>query len=132
MLAGRATKTIAALLKVVVPSIGLAELGLLPVRALVPPSLLQATNDVAGNYLQTLGTIYAVLLAFVVFVVWTQFNDARQYVEREANELLDLFRVAGALPASCQGRVRAVLTEYVEAVLAREWPAMACGDSKVF
>jgi hypothetical protein len=129
---GRAGRTLYALLSVVVPAIAVAELGLIPVRALVPASLLQATNDVSGNYLQTLGTIYAVLLAFVVFVVWTQFNDARQYVEREANELLDLFRTAGALPASHRARVRAALAEYVDAVLTREWPAMVCGDSKVF
>ena len=43
----------------------------------------------AGNYLQTVGTIYAVLLAFVVFVVWQQHNDTRSAVESEANELSD-------------------------------------------
>jgi hypothetical protein len=33
--------------------------------------------------LQALGSVYAVLLAFVVFVVWQQFNDARSFVEKE-------------------------------------------------
>ena len=114
------------------PSIGatvaLALLGLAAVRRLVPAQVLREANDVTGNYLQTLGTIYAVLLAFVVFVVWQQFNDTREHVEREANELLDLVRVARGLP----GEVSAPLIEraraYVETVLGPEWDAMARGD----
>lgn len=46
-------------------------------RRFVPGDALAASNEVAGNYLQTLGTIYAVLLAFTVVVVWQQFNDAQ-------------------------------------------------------
>jgi hypothetical protein len=60
-------------------------LGLYLVRGLASPSWLHANNEVAGNYLQTVGTIYAVLLAFVVFVVWQQHNDTRCAVEAEAN-----------------------------------------------
>jgi hypothetical protein len=109
-------------------TVALALLGLVAVRRLVPAEVLREANDVTGNYLQTLGTIYAVLLAFVVFVVWQQFNDTREHVEREANELLDLVRVARGLP----GEVHAPLIEraraYVETVLGREWDAMARYD----
>src|SRR5688572_18084089 len=132
MLLGRAAHTTRGVSWRTIPAIGLAELGLWLTRVLVPPSLLRETNDVVGNHLQTLGTIYAVLLAFIVFVVWTQFNDARQHVECEANELLDLFRTAGALPHPRRERVRVGLVLYVDAVLEREWPAMACGHSHVF
>ena len=75
------------LLPWVIGSSALAIAGLCVVRALVPLALLEPSNDVVGNYLQTLGGIYAVLLAFVVFVVWQQFNDARASVEREASEV---------------------------------------------
>jgi hypothetical protein len=78
----------------------LALAGLLLVRYLVPASWLHANNEVAGNYLQTLGTIYAVLLAFVVFVVWQQHNDTRCAVGNEANELADFCRVIRALPGT--------------------------------
>ena len=114
------------------PSIGatiaLALVGLVLVRRLVPAATLRAANDVTGNYLQTLGTIYAVLLAFVVFVVWQQFNDTREHVEREANELLDLVRVAKGLPREVHAPLVDRARAYVEAVLAREWAAMARGD----
>ena len=61
-------------------------------------STLRGSSDSLGTYLQTLGGIYAVLLAFVVVVVWGQFNDARSYVNREANALVDLHRTASGLP----------------------------------
>lgn len=70
-------------------SILIALLGLFLVRYLVPASWLHADNEVAGNYLQTLGTIYAVLLAFVAFVVWEQHNATRSAVESEVNALSD-------------------------------------------
>src|SRR5581483_12013613 len=80
-----------------------AVAGLVAVRWAVPLEVLRANNDVAGNYLQSLGTLYAVLLAFVVFVVWSQFDEARGSVEREANEIADLWRIARALPPHVRG-----------------------------
>jgi hypothetical protein len=128
---GQAGKTIGALVGTILAAIGLAEVGLVIVRALVPPAALATTNDVIGNYLQTLGTIYAVLLAFIVFVVWSQFNDARQYVEREANELVDLFRTGRALPSPRREQLHAALADYVDGVLDGEWQAMACNDRRL-
>ncbi|MSP61037.1 MAG: DUF4239 domain-containing protein [Myxococcales bacterium] len=113
-----------ALLPSVLGSIALSLGGLHLVRRLVPVNALRASNDSVGNYLQTVGTVYAVLLAFVVFVVWTQFNEARAQVEREANELMDLSRTAKGLPDPIASRVQASLADYVAAVLGIEWKAM--------
>ncbi len=99
--------------------------GLWLVRWVAPAAWLHANNEVAGNYLQTLGTIYAVLLAFVVFVVWQQHNEARSAVETEANELSDLYRTIQALPGS-QG-VAANIHAYGRLVANEEWTAMARG-----
>ena len=118
-------KTVLSLLGIVLVSTATAVAGLALTRALIPPQILRETNDVAGNYLQTIGTIYAVLLAFVVFVVWTQFNDARTYVEREASEVMDLFRTATGLPADRRAQVHAGLARYVARVLDSEWYAMS-------
>lgn len=124
--------TVAAVTSWVLPSIALAEGGLLAVRKLIAPDALAASNDVVGNYLQTLGSIYAVLLAFVVFVVWTQFNEARARVEVEANELVDLYRTAKGLPEPTRSQVQRIIRQYVELVAGREWSAMACGERHTF
>jgi hypothetical protein len=128
MSAPRTLKTVRAILRPVLLSIAIAEAGLLIARSSVSPAVLKDTNDVVGNYLQTLGTIYAVLLAFVVFVVWSQFNDARNYVEREANELLDLFRTSKGLPADRRSQIQKHVGRYVQVVLTTEWNAMAKSD----
>ena len=73
----RRLRTVWALTPPIVITVALSLVGLCLVRRYASPEVLAASNDVVGNYLQTLGTIYAVLLAFVVFVVWQQFNDAR-------------------------------------------------------
>jgi len=78
----------------------IALAGLLLVRFVASAAWLHANNEVAGNYLQTLGTIYAVLLAFVVFVVWQQHNETRCAVVKEANELADFRRTVQALPGT--------------------------------
>jgi hypothetical protein len=125
---GRLYPTLRALLPSVVWAIGLALIGLVVMRWLVPLRALRAANDVVGNYLQTVGTIYAVLLAFVVFVVWQQFNDARGHVEHEANELLDLARTARGLPDKLRAPLLAEANAYVQVVLGREWEAMGRND----
>jgi uncharacterized protein DUF4239 len=103
-------------------------LGLLGVRELISPAQLASSSDAVGNYLQTVGGIYAVLLAFIVYVVWGQFNDARTYVDREATALVDLHRIASGLPPKTRIEIQRELRGYVDAVLADEWRAMAKGD----
>lgn len=125
-------RTLRALLPAVLSSISLAIVGLLVVRWLVPIERLRQSDGAVGNYLQTVGTIYAVLLAFVVFVVWTQFNDARVHVEREANQLIDLARTAKGLPAAAAAQVHAHLARYVAAAVGPEWQALSSVDERAF
>lgn len=122
-------RTVAALCLTVTACMATAVVGLVVVRAAVPHDYLQPSNDVGGGYLQTVGTIYAVLLAFVVFVVWTQSNDARRLVERQADELADVIRITAALPGPVAGRVAAAARVYAREAADREWPLLAGGGS---
>lgn len=97
-------------------------------RAIGPTETLRAASAELGNYLQTVGAIYSVLLAFIVYVVWGQFNEVRVYIEREATALVDLYRTATRLPAAARVAIQRSLGEYVEAVVHEEWLAMACHD----
>lgn len=116
----------------VVAGVSLASvLGLIAVRQVVAMDDLRSSSDAVGNYLQTVGSIYAVLLAFVVYVVWGQFNESRTYVEREATLLADLYRISTGLPDASRQEIQRLLTTYLDAVLANEWRAMARGDERV-
>ncbi|NVB77861.1 MAG: DUF4239 domain-containing protein [Kofleriaceae bacterium] len=116
-------------LSVVVSAVAaVSVLGLCIARALVDYDALRSSSDSLGTFVQTLGGIYAVLLAFVVVVVWGQYNDSRGYVDREANVLVDLHRTASGLPSSSRKAIQAGLRDYLDAVIADEWAAMANRD----
>jgi hypothetical protein len=84
-------------------------------------------NEAAGFVYSMIGVIYAVLLAFIVSVVWQQHDEARGGAEQEALKVSNLLRDAGAFTDGAGERMRGHLLAYVRAVVQDEWPAMAAG-----
>ncbi len=122
-------RTVLLLILTVAASILVAVAGLWLVQRAVPLATLKANNEVCGNYLQTVGTIYAVLLAFVVFTVWTQQNEAGRLVERQANELADVVRLTRGLGEPVRRQALEAARDYARAVIDREWDLMATGKA---
>ena len=88
------------------------------------------TNDVAGFIYAVIGVLYAVLLGFTAIIVWERFEEAQTNVEKEANELGDLFRNAQAFAAEpFREELETNLRSYVRLVVEKEWPTMAEGKS---
>ena len=125
---GSRVRAVVGLAVIVLGASAVAVLALALVRPALPTATLRASNPEVGNYLQAVGTIYAVLLAFVVYVVWGQFDAARKQVDHEANEVIDLYRTADGFPAGARDHVQRELAAYVADVIAREWAAMAAND----
>ena len=113
---------------VVGTAILLAVAGLVFVRRLVPLSVLETNHEVGGILIQIVSPAYAVLLAFVVFAVWTQHDDADSFVAEEANRLANLFRNAPGLPEPEQSQLLTGLRQYGQIVIDQEWDAMARGE----
>ena len=85
---------------------------------------------VAGFIIGVLGALYAVLLAFVVVALWSQYQDARSTVEREANQLSDLAHVTrGFSEQNGRHRLIGLIGAYARSAIEDEWPAMAHGQS---
>jgi Protein of unknown function (DUF4239) len=82
-------------------------------------------NEVAGFIYAVIGVLYAVLLGFTAVIVWERFDQAQAEVEKEANELGDLFRDAQAFPYETRRELETELRSYVRLVVQKEWPAMA-------
>lgn len=102
-------------------------LGLVIVRRFVNITWLKDHHEVASYFFLMIGTLYAVLIAFAIFVVWTSFQDAGSNLEREVNAVADLSRMAAGLPEPQRSNVRAALVNYIHAVVEDEFPAMADG-----
>jgi uncharacterized protein DUF4239 len=109
----------------VVAVAALAVGGLLFVRRRVDHSTLSKHNDVGGVVFSIVGTLYAVVLAFVVIVVWEALGDADERAAQEAGVLGDLVRDAGFFPDPERTTLQGELIEYTHAVIDEEWPAMA-------
>lgn len=106
-----------------------AHLGLRVVRRRVPLPVLETQHEVAGFMIGVLGAIYAVLLAFVVVVVWDQFTESKTNVEKEANQLNDLSRIAQGFSPPAQQHMLDGIRSYIQAVIDDEWPTMSDGKA---
>lgn len=101
--------------------------GLVLVRRYADVEWLKRQHEVASFFFLMIGTLYAVLIAFAIFVVWTQFQDAGTNLEHEANEVGDLSRMAMAMEEPMRTNLRTALIEYIRSVVDDEFPAMAQG-----
>jgi hypothetical protein len=71
-----------------------------------------------------LGSIYAVMYAFVIYVIWGQFTDVEKFVMRECYSLDELLRFSHYVNADSTRAIRRALAEYSKAVLWSEWQAL--------
>lgn len=116
----------AAILIVGLPTL-LAVTGPYIVRRYVDFATLKINNEVAGFKFATIGVLYAVLLAFVVIVVWQKFNDADNVVSQEAAAAATIYRISSDLPGDHGMHLRGALNDYLRASIEHEFAAMAEG-----
>ncbi len=108
---------------------GLAMTGPFLVRLRVRLARLRGNNEVAGFKFAVIGVLYAVLLAFVVIIVWERFYDAEKALTREAGAAATLYRLSSGLDDTATAALRSTLTAYLRSILADDWPAMVRGRS---
>jgi uncharacterized protein DUF4239 len=108
-------------------AVALACGGHVAVRRVFPRIDFRAHNDVGGIVLGVTGGLFAVMLAFIVAIVWQEFDAASQRVAVEVGAATDLWHTARGLPAPVGPEVRRDLVAYARAMLDDEWPAMRKG-----
>jgi len=86
--------------------------------------LLRRHNDVAGFIFAAAGVIYAVVLGFVVVVVWQKYDTTVSLVEDHIDAVSDLYRLAGGLPDPVRSQVRTALRRDVSEIITVEWPQL--------
>lgn len=98
-------------------------------RRLLDPKMLHAHNDLIGFIYNMVGVVYAVMMAFAVFIVWEQFDATRTAVEQEANALVALYDIGRALPNDAGGQLKGDVLNYARVVVDDEWQQMALARS---
>jgi hypothetical protein len=71
-----------------------------------------------------IASIYAVMFAFVIYVIWGQFTDVENFMMRECKSLNELLRFADFLNPDSARSVRRAVADYVQRVVKSEWPAL--------
>jgi hypothetical protein len=107
----------------------LAMAGPILIRRRVPLARLRTNNEVAGFKFATIGVLYAVLLAFVVVITWERFYDADKALAAEAGSAATLFRLSTGLSGEAGAALRHDVADYLNSVLADDYPAMAAGHA---
>jgi hypothetical protein len=88
-------------------------------RACFNEQQLAIDNDWITSVYGTLGTLYSVLIAFVVAGVWQNFRDAEAAVNTEANALTDLVFLIRYISTAKTAHVREATKSYVASVVER-------------
>src|SRR5437016_2616969 len=106
----------------------LALAGLYLVRKRYSAEVLKENHEVAAIIFNAFGLFYGVMVAFVVFVTWSGYDDATKNLQMEANQVADIFHSAEAFPDPTSKTMKQALMDYVTSVCDDELKRMAQGD----
>src|SRR4026207_1641499 len=85
----------------------------------------RAFKAFSPGMLPVLGTIFALLVAFVAVQGWNDFDKPKLAVATEAPALRAVDVFAETLPDEQKMQLRALMSRHIEEAVNREWPAMA-------
>src|SRR5438477_12432741 len=105
-----------------------ALVGLYFVRKKYSTEVLKENHEVAAIIFNAFGLFYGVIMAFVVFVTWSGYDDATKNLKMEANEADDIFHITKALPEPTNKIVQQGLMDYTASVYNDELKRMSQGD----
>lgn len=98
------------------------------VRKTFPAEVLKENHEVAAIIFNAFGLLYGVVVAFVVFVTWGGYDDAKKNLELEANEADDIFHITKTFPDPARGIIKQGLMDYIASVYSDELERMSQGD----
>src|SRR6516164_1850647 len=98
---------------------------LLVVRLAVSDRRARAFKTFSPGMLPVLGTIFALLVAFVAVQVWNDFDKAKLAVATEASALRAVDVFADTLPDEQRTQLRTLMNRHIDDAVNREWPEMA-------
>jgi hypothetical protein len=110
---------------IVVVAVGAATLFLYAVTRASEAHSRKESNDFTGAVVAVIGTTYAVLLAFMLSNVWGMFQQAQVNVEQEANDLVNIFRLASLMQNPARQQLQVLARDYADRAVRVEFPSMS-------
>jgi hypothetical protein len=100
---------------------------MLLVRRSIKLENLRSHHDVTDPLLAVLGTLFAILLGFMLANAMQRFENARVNIEQEAGAVGDIFRIADGLPEQIRTPIRKKCLDYLTLVVDEEFGLMQKG-----
>jgi hypothetical protein len=94
------------------------------VKGRVQIEVLEQHHSAAEGMLGVVGTLFSVLLGFMVAAAMARYGDAQMHVEQEANNVASIFRLARGLSDDDRPRLRQLCRDYAKEVVDIEWSQM--------
>jgi len=102
--------------------------GMFVVRKNVSLENLRSHHDVTDPLLAVLGTLFAILLGFMLANAMQRFEEARSNIQQEAGCVGDLYRLASGLPSQAKEKTQQDCLSYLNLVIGEEFPLMQKGQ----
>jgi amino acid transporter len=109
-------------------SVGISLIGLWFIRKKFPHDRIKENHETASVIFNAYGLLYAVVVAFVVYVTWGTYDKATMDVELEANELMNMYYLSNAYPETVKADLHKQLLDYTKEIVESEWPMQAAGE----
>ncbi len=94
------------------------------VKKRVKIEVLEQHHSAAEGMLGVVGTLFSVLLGFMVAAAMARYGEAQMHVEQEANCVATIFRLARGLSDDDRPRLRNLCRQYGQEVTGKEWAQM--------
>lgn len=89
----------------------------------------EANQDIARLIVNIITSFYSIFLGFVIFILWTDYTNARTVVIDETTKLYIIWKSSMDFPPTTAQTVQNDLSQYISIVINQEWPAMAQGHA---
>lgn len=90
----------------------------------VEVDVLEKHHSAGEAMMGVVGTLFSVLLGFMVASAMDKYHDAQMYGQLEASNIASVFRIARGFSDVDRPRIRELCREYVTDVVDNEWPKM--------
>lgn len=97
------------------------------VKKRFPHELLRENHEVTGYIFNAFSIMFSVLISFVVYLNWSEYNEAQKNVYLEINTQSNLFHIASGFPDSLKREIQVSVLDYCKAVCYDEWDEMTFG-----
>jgi hypothetical protein len=85
---------------------------------------LRAFKSVSAGLLAPLGTIFGLLVVFIVAQIWGDLDRAESALDREASALRMVVLLASSFPGEPEAQILALVRRHVDEAVNTEWPTM--------